>query len=530
MAENINPSFGDANQVEKNSTMRADICIVGAGAAGITLATQLARKGISVLLLEGGQESISGDSQSLYQAEQTGMPYFDMTACRLRFLGGTTNHWGGYCRENDPIDYEARPSIGLQGWPISFKDVRPYVEKAAQILGIDAENFDPKMALAEYPELSAGLLDDKSSKLESKVFLMARKKRFKTDYGEELKTDDRITVLLGANATNLNVDSAGTTVSSIDVKTTRGNAFKVQARTFVLAAHAVGNARLLLVSNAVHKNGIGNHYGHVGKYFMEHPFVASGLFFPESNFPKVYSHETMQRIGINANLSLTREAMHEKGILQYYCRFVPLYGFEDTEKALKRVSDGFMHPLDQRMVRALTKVTQRPWDSMRVLGSHVGVYHPQPIAYSLEHRIEQAPNPNSCVQLSDSLDALGMRKIVLNWDLNELDYRTFTIGQEVVESELQRLKLGRFESPALTPDVIRRSAEGHYHHIGTTRMGFSERDSVVDASCKVHGISNLYVAGSGIFATSGYSGPTMMIVAFTLRLAEHLANLRGVKL
>lgn len=521
--------FGNADQVEKDSIIEADVCIIGAGAAGIILTTQLARKGISVLLLEGGRESISGDSQSLYQTEQTGIPYFDMTACRLRFLGGTTNHWGGYCRENDPIDYEARHNLGLQGWPISYKDVRPYVEQAAQILGIDAHNFDPREALSDYPDLSSGLLDARSSKLETKVFLMARNKRFKIDFGDELTSNKNIRVLLGANVVGLNVGEGGTDVSSAQIKTTNGNAFMVRARTFILAAHAVENARLLLVSDTVHKTGIGNLYGHVGKYFMEHPVVASGLFFPNANFPKVYSHETMYRIGVNANLSLTREAMLEKGILQYYCRFVPLYGFEDTEKALKKVYDGSLHPLDQRMLKALTRVTQRPFDSMRVLGNHSRVYSPEPIAYSLEHRIEQAPNPNSRIELSEDVDALGVRKVVLNWDFNELDYRTFTIGQEVVASELVRLKLGRFESPTLTPDVIRRSAEGHYHHIGLTRMGASERDSVVDATCKVHGISNLYATGSGIFPTSGYSGPTMMIVAFALRLADHLAKQRGAK-
>ena len=522
-------SFGDADQVEKNSIVQADVCVIGAGAAGITLSTQLARKGISVLLLEGGRESISGDSQSLYQAEQTGIPYHDMTACRLRFLGGSTNHWGGYCRENDPLDYEARPSLGLQGWPVSYKDVRPYVEQAAQILGIEAQNFDPHKALSDYPDLSSSLLDDRSTKLETKVFLMAKNKRFKTDFGDELASNENIKILLGANVVGLNVEEGGNSVSSAQVKTTKGNTFIVRARTFVLAAHAVENARLLLVSNAVHKAGIGNLYGHVGKYFMEHPGLDSGLFFPHANFPTVYSYDTMRRIGVNANLSLTREAMLEKGILQYYCRFIPLYGFEDTEQALRKAADGFLHPLDQRMLKALTRVTQRPFESMRVLGNRSGVYYPEPIAYALHHRIEQAPNPNSCIELSDDVDALGVRKVVLNWDFNELDYQTFAIGQEVVSSELVRLRMGRFESPTLTSDVIKRSVRGHYHHIGLTRMGFSERDSVVDAACKVHGINNLYVTGSGTFPTAGYSGPTMMIVAFALRLANHLAEQRGAK-
>lgn len=516
--------YGDADQISKGSMLQAEVCVIGAGAAGITMATQLARKGVAVLLLEGGSQEISGDSQSLYQADQSGIPYFDMTACRLRFLGGTTNHWGGYCRENDPIDYEARPSLNIQGWPVSYQTIRPYVERAAHILGIEAQNFDPHAAFAAHPDLAKGLLDGASDRLETKVFLMAKNKRFKADFGEELQSSDKITVLLGANVVGLDVDGTGNTVATARIKTTKGNEFTVKAKTFVLAAHAVENARLLLVSNSVHKAGLGNLHGHVGRYFMEHPEVVSGLFYPNANFPKVYNYETMYRIGVNANLSLTREVMLEKGILQYYCRFDPLYGFEDTEKALKKAADGFKHPLDQRLLKALTRVTQRPIESMQVLGSRAGIYRPEPKVYSLQHRIEQAPNPDSRITLSDEVDALGVRKVVLNWDFNELDYRTFSVGQQVVASEIERLKLGRFESPALTPDVIRRSAEGHYHHIGTTRMGQTENDSVVDANCRVHGTSNLYVTGSGIFPTAGYSGPTMMIIAFALRLAEHLTS------
>lgn len=514
--------YGDADQIDKNAVLKADVCVVGAGAAGITLATQLARKGVSVLLLEGGREEISGESQSLYQVEQTGVPYFDMTACRLRFLGGTTNHWGGYCRENDPIDYEARPELGLQAWPVSYADVRPFVERAAAYLGIDAHNFDPRRALSAHPELAAGLLDGQSPKLETKVFLMAKRKRFKSDFADELQSSERITVLLGANVVGLTCSSDGRRVTGARVRTTVGNSFTVEARTFVLAAHAVENARLLLVSDEVHKAGIGNRHGHVGRYFMEHPHVVSGLFYPTASFPKVYNYETMYRIWVNANLSLTREVMRERGILQYYCRFAPLYTFDDAERSLKQVADGFMHPLDQRMLKALTRVTQRPIASMQAAGHKAGVYRPEPVAYSLHHRIEQAPNPASRIALSDDVDALGVRKVVLNWDFNDLDFRTFAVGQEVVASELERLGLGRFESPPLTPDVIRRSAKGHYHHIGVTRMGASERDSVVDAHGKVHGVHNLYVTGSGIFPTAGYSGPTMMIVAFALRLAEHL--------
>jgi choline dehydrogenase-like flavoprotein len=230
----------------------------------------------------------------------------------------------------------------------------------------------------------------------------------------------------------------------------------------------------------------------------------------------------LKRLALNANLGLSRKAMEQHGILQYYCRFVPIYDFARTTEALRRVADGFWHPLDLRMLRALSRVTGRPIEAMRAAAYHKAGYAPRPVAYSLDHRIEQAPNPDSRVTLTNQRDALGMPKAKLHWTLNDIDYRTFERGQHIVTTELARAGMGVFKAEPLTRELVDAGVEGHYHHIGTTRMGWSEKDSVVDKNCQIHGVSNLFIAGSSVFPSAGYSGPTMMLIAFAIRLAEHI--------
>ncbi|MDE1999810.1 MAG: GMC family oxidoreductase, partial [Burkholderiales bacterium] len=141
------------------------------------------------------------------------------------------------------------------------------------------------------------------------------------------------------------------------------------------------------------------------------------------------------------------------------------------------------------------------------------------------HRIEQAPNPESRVTLSQQRDALGCRKVILNWQFTDLDYKTYAVGQSYLIKELTRLKMGTFVAPPLTPEAIRTLVMGNRHHIGTTRMSANAKDGVVDPDLKVHGTDNLFVASSGVFTNGGHTVPTMIIMAFAIRLANHLTRL-----
>ena len=503
------------------------MCIVGAGAAGMTLAMQLAAAGIEVLLLESGGEKIDAETQGLYAAEQVGIDYFDLSASRLRFLGGTTNHWAGYCRENDASEYAGRPELGVLGWPITYADIRPYVERAMRLLDLDPLGFTPEEAAAKAGYNPASLVEKQSQVLQTKVFQIAKRRRFRELHTDELKRAPGLRTLLYANVTHIQLDEAGRSVKHLTVRTLNGRQLEVRARTYVLATHAVENARLLLSSNDVRPAGVGNESGHVGRHFMEHLAVESGLMVASSKLARYYDHTTMQGHGLNPNISITDKAMREHGLMGYYCRLTPVVAKDQTLSAIDTLASSFWQPADLDTVRALGQVLVDVPGVIRFIGNRkfANAFNTANV-YRLQHRIEQSPNGASRVTLSAFRDRLGMPKAKLEWALSDLDVTTFAKGQQLVARECERLGLGTFRLDALTPALIERSVQGRHHHMGTTRMSDAATDGVVDRQCKVHGLANLYVVGSSIFPTAGYAGPTMMLMAFAIRLGDHLAGER----
>ena len=144
---------------------------------------------------------------------------------------------------------------------------------------------------------------------------------------------------------------------------------------------------------------------------------------------------------------------------------------------------------------------------------------------ALYTRSEQSPNPDSRVTLSDQRDRFGLPRAKLTWRLNSLDKLTVRKSVELIAQEFERLHIGRVtpdrwlvSDDRTWPDFVR----GGYHHLGTTRMGSNPRTSVVNSDCRVHGLANLYVAGSSVFPTGSHVNPTLTITALALRLAQHL--------
>ena len=517
------PDMQDARAGLDAATLNASVCIVGAGAAGIMLARRLAGRVPSVLLIDAGGLELDADTQWLYYGENIGLEYYDLMGCRLRFFGGTTNHWGGYCRPNDPIDFRGRPELGVPAWPVGFDELMPYVDEAALELGLSQDFFDPRPHVRAVGFDPEELLDGPEAGFLTKVFQITRKVRFREIYRDELVTQDNLRIVLNLNVTHVQLRSDGEAVDHLVAQTTTGDRYTIRADRFVLACHGIENARLLLHADDVQPHGIGNRYDHVGRYVMEHPYVIASRLYPSSRFPRFYNRRVMEQSFLNANLSFDDATTERLGILQYYCRFQPIYVEEPVQRTVRRLQTSLMQPADRQFVTDLLD-TLRNVDQLLAAAKLFTGWDDLPPYFRLDHRIEQAPNPYSRVVLTDELDDLGMRRADLDWRLNDLDYRTFQVGQEKVVAELSALGLGRFVVEELTPELIESRIAGHYHHIGTTRMSERPEDGVVDAQCRVHGVANLYVAGSSVFPSAGYSGPTMVLMALALRLGDELAR------
>lgn len=515
-------AFLDARSDDVPLEITASVCVIGSGAAGITLARNLSDTLSDVVLVKAGDFRIDGSTQQLFSGKQLGLPYYNLLTCRLRYFGGTTNHWSGYCRANDLIDYEGRPELDLPRWPVTHDDLAPYIEQASQTLGIEALHFQPAEALRSKGIDPSNLAEEQSDVLLTKNFLFGSKIRLGPHNREGIENDPNIRPVNNLNLTHIQLTPDGRSVDHLVGKTLTGKTVIMRARKYVLCCHGIENARLLLASNDVQRVGIANDADHVGRYFMDHTHFRASRFVPSPAFPRLYNRRYAANYDLNANLSFTDAFTRESRLLQYYCRFNPVYYTARTTDALRDLRSDMMEPGDLDFLRDVATVTGEIAGVSKDIFLRLGLRADQPDYYEMEHRLEQAPNPDSRVVLSDRRDALGSRIADLDWRINDNDVDSFRRGQALMGQELAALGWGRVVEEDITRPLVEARIAGHYHHIGTTRMSEDANDGVVDATCRVHGVENLYVGGSSIFPTAGYSGPTMMIMAFAMRLADHL--------
>lgn len=521
-------SLIDARTDEVGAELEAAVCIVGAGAAGITIARALGAAGIDTLLVESGDLALDPEVQSLYEGPVTGLDYYPLDVCRLRFFGGTTNHWAGYCRANDPIDYEGRPDLGVPAWPVTEQQARPYLARAAEALGVDARFHEPFALLAEAGVEGDDLVDRSQGDLFTAVNQISDRTRLGPMHAEELTASEHVRVVTNLNAVELVLSGDGRRIERVACRTLTGKEVSLRGRAVVVACHAIENARLLLASNSVAPAGVGNGRDLVGRFFMEHAQIDSGLMAPGPAFAPIYDRAVLVPRRYMAAVSLTPEARRREGALAYHVTFYGAYASSEARASARRFARGLMEPFEMSLLDDAGVVLSEMGGITASAAASAGLPVPEGMkTMALNHTWEQAPNPDSRVTLSGDRDALGMPRAALHWALNEQDLRTLQAGQRVCTAELSALGFGRFAMEEFTAESMREKVRGHYHHYGTTRMSDDPAEGVVDGDCKLHGVENLYMGGSSTFPTASAHGPTLHIIAFSMRLADTLIERVG---
>jgi choline dehydrogenase-like flavoprotein len=514
-------NFVDARSDPIEQTVDASVCVIGGGAAGITLARVLAASVPGIVLIESGGFAPEGATQNLYSGLNLGLPFPNLASCRMRYFGGTTNAWYGHSRENDPIDYEGRPELGLPAWPVGRSDLAPYFAAALESLDNLPQSLDAPLLIARAGLPTDGLVETRSQALLTKVFQRTRKLRFAEVYRDELGRLENLTVYLHLNVTHIQLAADAGHVVHVDGATLDGRRIRVTAKIFVLCCGAIENARLLLASNDVMEPGVGNGSDHVGRYLMDHIHLPISRFIPSRSFPATYDRSFASAKGLLVEIGFKDEFLRREKLSQYFCEFTPVFEDDAARDAVDRVRGDFMKPGGRQFIRDVATILSDLEKSGRYLLARSGDYL-RPDYFAMDQRIEQTPNRDSRVLLSGRRDVLGDLVADVDWRLTETEYRTFRIGQESLAHELSALGLGRAQLEEITPDVVRERPLSHFHQIGTTRMSVSPGEGVVDPACRVHGIANLYVGGSSVFPTAGYGNPTMILIAMALRMAEHI--------
>jgi choline dehydrogenase-like flavoprotein len=517
--------FVDARTLPVLETIECDICIVGAGAAGLSIAAQLIGAGHKLCILESGGFELDAATQALYEGENLGLPYFPLDVCRLRYFGGSTNHWGGFCMPFRAEDFEAQPWLPHSGWPIGLDAMVPYIQRAAKLLELPEAGWD----LDHWEEATGKKrLPFDPSKITNEIFLIKG-----APMGEvlrpELERAAEVDVYLHANALEIETDEAARHVTGVRARTLAGNEFTVAARLVILAAGGIENPRLLLLSNRVQKEGLANGHDLVGRYFLEHPVFIGGVVQPESPGAPVnfYGRQRFAGQAVYPFPLLAPAAQRAEQITPVAFALLPIAdaAYESAGmRSMRRLRGDFLAgKMPDQMMEHVGNVLS-DFGTLAGLAYESARYGQLPIE-RIDVRVAMIPvsNPESRVLLSDETDALGLRRVKLDWRLSELDKRSVRRGLEIMGPEIGRLGIGRFKTLISDDDTTwPEDLEGANHHVGTTRMHDDPRYGVVDRNCKAHGIDNLYVAGSSVFPSGGIGTPTLMIIALALRLADHL--------
>jgi choline dehydrogenase-like flavoprotein len=516
--------------VAKPTSLEADVAIIGAGAAGLTIARKLVEAGKSVILLESGGLDYEAETAALNDGINAGEPYYDLEDSRLRFFGGTTAIWGGRSAELDAIDFEARDWVAHSGWPFQAGELRAWYDAAWEVLG---QQRLPGGRALDCPVEALGF-----NKLSVRHWYFDRKfDRFGFKANKELVNDPRMTAVIHATVREIIPDSSGRGIKSLDVRHLGGHRLTVRARSYVLAAGGLENPRLLLASDSVCASGLGNDHDLVGRFFMEHPHGRGGKVTgaPVLKLLQAFRHRSRAGYVFAPLLTPSPGLQREMGILNSSLTIGARPPVNGQNAAFKRA---YLHA---RHKVSPTKGGRSLWQFHRRLKRNLKeLMGPMKPWWAIERgrkeltlvlRAEQSPNPDSRVLLDHELDAVGMRRIRLDWRLQAIDTASVSALVDALQEELRRLRLGEvhkaewLEDSArgwVTDPLVSTHPIGGYHHMGTTRMSEHPSSGVTDAWGRIHGLDNLYIAGSSLFPTGGWANPTLTILALALRTADRM--------
>ena len=553
------------------ATIETDLAIVGAGPVGLAIADRCARKGLDVLLLESGLEQEEETHEALNEVIAAGCvndpevssrrndfhasqaPLWNAQrqayGVRCRGLGGSTQAWAGKVAPFDEIDFAQRNWVPNSGWPIGRNELIPFLEQARILLGLCPTEPAPRFA-------EAGL--------HSSYWQFARSRRNRLDvmrFGRDFAPDlpSNVRVLLDATVTRLGFDPALQSVDTLHVANLSGGWANIRPQRVVLAAGAIENPRLLLVSNDVETNGIGNNNDLVGRYLIDHAGMRLGEVADNGNSAKLartfgfygQNHAGRSHMFMHG-LALSSELQEQEGLLNAAIYCAPMRAADDPFDALKRLlcgkSDGKFRDV-AAIVRGMALIARGigaktlawpglpQWSKEMIIHSairfapnmvadefaSVGIPH-KLTGLSFEAITETAPIFGNRISLVNKRDAHGVRQAAAYWSIGSIETRTIRTLAIRLECAMVAAGYPLPELAAWAKDhtLALPAPVDLAHMMGTTRMATNPHNGVVDSNCRVFGASNLYIAGGSVFPTGGHANPTLMFLALALRLAEHL--------
>lgn len=525
----------DLEDAVPGTVFQSDVCIVGAGVAGLLLATRLAKFGFSVNLIEGGGLSLEARSQGLFDVPMAGRSYAGATEARFRVFGGSSTRWGGQMLPLPDEVFEPRAPVDGAGWPVARADIERYYEEVQGVMGVNDRPFTSELLKTlGHPEP----LTSEDIRLRFSKWAPFSRRNLARTLGRECLAAPAILVFLHGNAVEVELRPSADLTRSVTVRNYGGADFSFEAKEFIICAGTIETNRLLLASTSVCPAGIGNATDHLGRYFHDHLSVPIASLWGTArkavldHFTPYFVGGTLHTPKIEASPSL--QSRH--GLLAVMAHIV----LKEPEDSGLGAAREVMRSLQRRewpaspgkvalgLPRGLKDLAGAWW--CKQLRHRRFISRRARVQLTID--TEQRAQAHSRIRLDEQTDAVGMRKAILDWRVSSEEARTVAVFAQ----ELERIFVAAGLRGIAWPRDLESGLTGAfgkchdtYHSMGGTRFGHSASTSVVNPDLQVHGVGNLFVASCSLFPSGGSSNPTFTLMALTLRLAHHLKRRRAAE-
>jgi choline dehydrogenase-like flavoprotein len=503
----------------------ADVCIIGAGAVGILLATQISAAGGTVTLLEGGGLRHEPRSQEIYRSKVTGHAHTGIHTGRFRTFGGTTTEWGGQVLELDKEDFEPRAWVAGSGWPIRKSELTDYYERALVFQGLRRVERDNARVWA-----SLGLQTiDPGHEFSMLYSRWVPERNFVTLHERALTATRRLSVYTHANVVGFELNEAKSAIVAVKVKSYGGRKARVTADKFVVCMGGIETTRMLLQEQ---QQGIApwQTNGLLGKHYQDH-IGLNGIRVtnvgPQPPW-EYFGYVVSKGFRYHNKIQLKHDRQADMQTLNVASTIGPLLkenpGRDWTMNMLRRVVREKLKPSPADVLKMSVHV---PGIAAHLLSQRYRGAAPEWKSMALAVHCEQEPLTSSTISLSDERDELGLRRTQLKWDITDLEIYSLRGYVKTAAASFERAGLAHVEIPPgffEDDSVVRAMCGDSNHHIGGTRMSASASDGIVDTDLKLHGIANGYVCSASVFPSSGFSNPTHTVLALAMRLVDKLSS------
>lgn len=515
------------------NTVKTDVCIVGAGAAGLFLAELLNDKGINSIVLEAGNMNAKSASEKGMEIEQIGNKYNGAEFGRSFGLGGTSVLWGGQMIPVTKSDISKRSDIGFDAWPISYNVLKKYFSKVLDKL--DLIEIKDSLQANKYLKSRFGELVQACVKsdfnLRVSQWIPFKKRNFSQAFSNTIKNKSSVTIWINANVVKIKSSDIHNlkSIDSVVAKSDLGNKVEVRSLITVICAGALESTRIILQLDKDYENFISKCGAPVGNYFSDHLSVTCGRFKVNdlNSFNMAFAPIFQDGIMRSPRLELKSIVQKQKKIPSAFIHFIFTTSGNsglDIIRNFIRNNQGKQTRVDlspKSLHNSINDIFKMTWWYLR----YKRLWIPSDAVLTLQVDTEQLPNKDSRLLLSNDIDKFGRNKLIVDWQVTNEDFQTIRNISLLSSKFWKKSSLSKIANLKLfSLDGLKSIDKPYdvYHPTGSLRMGTSISESVVNLDLKLWNTENCYVSSTAVFPSAGSANPGLTHLALTARLADHI--------